>query len=165
MYCTLYRLFEANADFNIAGGSNITVWSAGQQRVVDTASYFLSGYLSQGSYTTAISSPSKSLNRGHVVVLPDSVNYTFADSLTPSSGCPLYPSGDTSGKATTFRSSFRPAVAARVNTYLDGLVLDSDDMGPMQDLCGFGAEVAGRIEQPFCDLFTGKKEGFSNIYI
>ncbi|THU96832.1 phosphoglycerate mutase-like protein [Dendrothele bispora CBS 962.96] len=41
------------------GGENITVWSAGQQRVVDTATYFTRGYLSAGNYLTT-----PSLNRG-----------------------------------------------------------------------------------------------------
>nr|VWO97995.1 G-protein comlpex beta subunit CpcB [Ganoderma boninense] len=134
------------------GGDNFTVWlgfgrSAGQQRVVDTATYFTLGYLSQGNYLSA-----PSANRGQVVTMPDSVNFTFADSLTPSAACPLYSQGDTSAKATTFRGTYQADVAKRLNTFLDGLTLDATDIGVMQDLCGFQAEVDGDMR--FCDIFN-----------
>ncbi|KAI0635070.1 phosphoglycerate mutase-like protein [Trametes polyzona] len=129
------------------GGENFTVWAAGQQRVVDTAAYFLQGYLSQGNYLAA---PSES--RGTIVSMPDSVNYTFADSLTPSNGCPRYKSGDSSFRASDFRATYQEKVASRINRYLDGLTLNSSDVGVMQDLCGFQAEVNG--DTRFCDLFT-----------
>ncbi|OSD07924.1 phosphoglycerate mutase-like protein [Trametes coccinea BRFM310] len=129
-----------------AGGDNFTVWAAGQQRVVDTATYFLQGYLSQGNY---FNEPEK--NRGTIVAMPDSVNYTFADSLTPSTGCPAYGSGDTSSKANDYRAAYQPAVARRLNQYLDGLNLDGSDIAVMQDLCGFQSEIDGDIR--FCDIF------------
>ncbi|KAI0366019.1 phosphoglycerate mutase-like protein [Pilatotrama ljubarskyi] len=128
------------------GGSNFTVWAAGQQRVVDTATYFLQGYLSQGSYHTT-----RTENRGIIVAMPDSVNYTFADSLTPSNGCPTYGTGDTSAKASTFRSKYRGKIAARLNHYLENLALNDSDIGVMQDLCGFQAEVNG--DTRFCEIF------------
>ncbi|KAI0717448.1 phosphoglycerate mutase-like protein [Cerioporus squamosus] len=129
------------------GGDNFTVWSAGQQRVVDTATYFTMGYLSQGNYLSAADE-----NRGHVIAMPDSVNYTFADSLTPSAGCPAYSAGDTSSEATTFRGTYQSAIANRLNQHLDGLTLNGSDIGVMQDLCGFQAEVDG--DTRFCDIFT-----------
>ncbi|OBZ78367.1 Acid phosphatase PHO1 [Grifola frondosa] len=122
------------------GGENMT------QRVVDTATYFAHGYLSQGNY---VSAPGE--NRGTVVTMPDSVNFTFADSLTPSNGCPAYGGGDTSAKANTFRASYQGKIAARLNQFLDGLVLDDSDVGIMQDLCGFQAEISG--DTRFCDVF------------
>ncbi|PIL27452.1 hypothetical protein GSI_10601 [Ganoderma sinense ZZ0214-1] len=128
------------------GGDNFTVWSAGQQRVVDTATYFTLGYLSQGNYLSA-----PGTNRGQVVTTPDSVNFTFADSLTPSTACPLYSQGDTSAKATTFRGTYQGNIANRLNKFLDGLALDATDIGVMQDLCGFQAEVDG--DTRFCDIF------------
>ncbi|KAF9443372.1 phosphoglycerate mutase-like protein [Macrolepiota fuliginosa MF-IS2] len=132
------------------GGDNITVWTAGQQRVVDTATYFARGYLSAGNY---LDDPSS--NRGTLVVLVDSAtNTTFADSLTPSSSCPAYGvfGGNGSTTSDAFRATFRPAIADRLNKFLDGLVLDANDIGVMQDLCGFGFEVSG--EHRFCDAFT-----------
>ncbi|KAI0360773.1 phosphoglycerate mutase-like protein [Trametes cingulata] len=128
------------------GGNNFTVWAAGQQRVVDTAAYFVQGYLSQGNYITT---PAR--NRGIIVAMPDSVNYTFADSLTPSTGCPSYSSGDTSIKASNFRSTYQGKIAARLSHYLDGLTLSASDVGIMQDLCGFQAEVDG--DTRFCRIF------------
>ncbi|EIN09821.1 phosphoglycerate mutase-like protein [Punctularia strigosozonata HHB-11173 SS5] len=128
------------------GGSNITVWSAGQQRVIDTANYFVQGYLSQGNYLSNTSE-----NRGTIISLPDSVNYTFANSLTPSSACPSYSSGDRSAVATTFRANYQPSIAKRLNKFLDGLTLNSTSIGPMQDLCGFQTEVNG--DSRFCDVF------------
>ncbi|KAJ7685485.1 phosphoglycerate mutase-like protein [Mycena polygramma] len=129
------------------GGENITVWSAAQQRVLDTATFFTRGYLSQGNYLTAPSS-----NRGTIISLPDSVNFTFANSLTPSTGCPLYSTGDTgAASATAFRATFQNAIAARLNKFLDGLTLNANDIGVMQDLCGFQAEVDG--DTRFCDVF------------
>ncbi|KAJ7827498.1 phosphoglycerate mutase-like protein [Mycena olivaceomarginata] len=131
------------------GGENITVWSAAQQRVLDTATFFTCGYLSQGNYLTAPSS-----NRGTIISLADSVNFTFADSLTPSTGCPLYSTGDTgSASATVFRATYQAKIAARLNKFLDGLTLTASDIGVMQDLCGFQAEVDG--DTRFCDVFEG----------
>ncbi|KAI0330668.1 phosphoglycerate mutase-like protein [Cubamyces sp. BRFM 1775] len=129
------------------GGDNLTVWAAGQQRVVDTATYFLQGYLSQGNYLS-----NSTENRGIIVAMPDSVNYTFADSLTPSSGCPAYSTGDSSVKASIFRATYQGKIANRLNHFLDGLELTDSDVGIMQDLCGFQAEING--DTRFCDIFT-----------
>ncbi|KAI0050834.1 phosphoglycerate mutase-like protein [Auriscalpium vulgare] len=130
-----------------SGGGNLTVWSASQQRVLDTASYFLRGYLSQGSY---LGLPTE--NRGTVVSLPDSVNFTFANSLTPTTSCPAFATGDTSSaRANAFRASFQGAIAKRINKFLDGLQINSSDVGVMQDLCGFQAEING--DTRFCDVF------------
>lgn len=122
--------------------------AAGQQRVVDTATYFLRGYLSQGNYLTT-----PSLNRGSVFTLPDSVNFTFADSLTPSTSCPNYAGGDTgAASATAFRATFQNGVAARLSAaFLRGLVLNATDIGPMMDLCGFSDEING--DDRFCNVF------------
>ncbi|KAG7095621.1 hypothetical protein E1B28_006345 [Marasmius oreades] len=131
------------------GGSNFTVWTAGQQRCIDTAVYFLRGYLSQGNY---VSDPS--LNRGTVITLVDSsVNTTFADSLTPSASCPAYSEFTPAGSANSdkFRASVRDKVAKRLNGFLEGLMLNASDIGVMQDLCGFGFEVSG--DKRFCDIF------------
>lgn len=86
--------------------------------------------------------------------MPDSVNYTFADSLTPTNGCPLYSKGDQSGKANVFRASYQGRIATRLNQFLDGLVLEPTDIGVMQDLCGFQTEVNG--DSTFCHIFTRK---------
>ncbi|KAJ7256546.1 phosphoglycerate mutase-like protein [Mycena haematopus] len=130
-----------------SGGENITVWSASQQRVLDTATFFTRGYLSQGNYLTAPSS-----NRGTIISLADSVNFTFADSLTPSTGCPAYETGDTgAASATAFRATYQNQITARLNKFLDGLALNATDIGVMQDLCGFQAEVDG--DTRFCDIF------------
>ncbi|KAJ7438463.1 phosphoglycerate mutase-like protein [Mycena latifolia] len=129
------------------GGDNITIWSAAQQRVLDTATFFARGYLSQGNYLTTPSS-----NRAAIISLPDSVNYTFANSLTPSTGCPTYSTGDTgSASSNAFRATYQNAIAKRLNTFLDGLILNATDIGVMQDLCGFQAEVDG--DTRFCDVF------------
>ncbi|KAF8211856.1 phosphoglycerate mutase-like protein [Mycena galopus ATCC 62051] len=130
-----------------SGGENITVWAASQQRVLDTATFFTRGYLSQGNYLTALSS-----NRGSIIALADSVNFTFANSLTPSTGCPLYENGDTGAtSANAFRATYQNQIAARLNKFLDGLTLNATDIGVMQDLCGFQAEIDG--DTRFCDIF------------
>lgn len=126
--------------------------SADQQRVLDTATYFTLGYLSQGNYLSA-----SNVNRGQIITTPDSVNFTFADSLTPSAACPAYKSGDTSSKAGMFRGTYQTKIAARLNKFLDGLALNATDVGVMQDLCGFQAEISG--DTRFCDIFTGVFNG------
>jgi acid phosphatase len=123
--------------------------AASQQRVVDTSFYFLNGYLSQGNFLANTTS-----NRGMIITLPDSVNFTFANSLTPGNGCPLFETGDRSALANTFRASYQSAVAERLNTMLDGLVLNSTDIGPMMDLCGFQTVINGNDE--FCHVFNRK---------
>ncbi|KZV70020.1 phosphoglycerate mutase-like protein, partial [Peniophora sp. CONT] len=129
------------------GGSNVTVWSAGQQRVVDTATYFVRGYLSQGNYIGLTDA-----NQGTIVTLPDSVNYTFANSLTPSAACPNYAVGTNSTIVNSFRASYRGGQARRLNKYLHGLVLDENDVGVMGDLCGFLAALNG--DRRFCNIFA-----------
>ncbi|KIJ52658.1 hypothetical protein M422DRAFT_776265 [Sphaerobolus stellatus SS14] len=124
------------------GGEKFTAWAASQQRVVDTANFFLSGYLSSGHYNVA--------SLEHLVILPDSVNFTFANSLTPSAGCPNYVNNDTVGS--NYRAAFQPAVTTRLNKLLDGLTLVDTDIGVMMDLCAYQTEIAG--SSPFCDVFT-----------
>ncbi len=118
---------------------------------MDTATYFVRGYLSQGNY---LSSPGS--NRGTVIALVDSaVNTTFADSLTPSSSCPAYGNGDTgASSANAFRASYQQGIANRLNQFLDGLELNATDIGVMQDLCGFSFEING--DKRFCDIFEGQ---------
>ncbi|KAG6856608.1 hypothetical protein H0H87_002563 [Tephrocybe sp. NHM501043] len=129
------------------GGENMTVWAASQQRCVDTASFFLRGYLSQGNYLAA-----PALNRGRIIALPDSVNDTFANSLTPSAACPNYNAGSTGATASSnYRALYQTKIADRLNGFLDGLTLGASDIGVMQDLCGFLAEVDG--DTRFCDVF------------
>jgi acid phosphatase len=157
------------------GGGNLTVWyvhpwsscgsdaaseqtrtmaylalyrAAGQQRVVDTATYFLRGYLSQGNYAGLDDE-----NQGTVIILPDSVNYTFANSLTTSAACPAYNSGVNSTVVANFRASYQGAIASRLSGFLDGLVLDDTDIGVMGDLCGFQAALNGDVR--FCSIFRG----------
>ncbi|KAG6811494.1 hypothetical protein H0H92_007142 [Tricholoma furcatifolium] len=120
------------------GGENLTVWAASQQRVVDTATYFVRGYLSQGNYLTT-----PALNRGSVITLPDSVNLTFANSLTPSAACPNYNGTPGTTTSSNFRALYQSKIAERLNRYLDGLTLVASDIGIMQDLCGFQAEING----------------------
>lgn len=89
--------------------------------------------------------------------MPDSVNYTSADSLTTSAACPAYKTGDTSSKAGAFRATYQSKIAARLNRFLHGLTLTATDIGVMQDLCGFQAEVSG--DTRFCEVFEGGCRG------
>ncbi|KAI0034866.1 phosphoglycerate mutase-like protein [Vararia minispora EC-137] len=132
------------------GGKNFTVWAAGQQRVVDTATYFMRGYLSQGNYIGLSNE-----NQGTVVILPDSVNYTSANSLTPSAACPKYSSGVNSTVVDNFHASYRSGIAKRLNEFLHGLVLDANDVGVMGDLCGFQAALNG--DTRFCNIFKDEE--------
>lgn len=144
-----------------AGGENFTAWSAGEQRVIDTTTYFLRGYLSAGNY---LSDPS--LNRGNLIILPDSLtaaqaanstNGSFADSLTPSASCPPYNIFSANGSTTsnTFRATYQNQTAERINKFIlqGNLSFEASDIGVMQDLCGFGFEVGG--DKRFCEIFTG----------
>ena len=86
--------------------------------------------------------------------MPDSVNFTFADSLTSSNGCPNYNSGSNgTAQSNAFRATYQTRVAKRLNGFLDGLELNETDVGVMQDLCGFQDEVDG--DTRFCDIFEG----------
>jgi hypothetical protein len=129
-------------------------------RVLDTATYFMRGYLSAGNY---LSDPS--LNRGHLIVLANGLtaeqsanatNGSFADSLTPSTSCPPYALFSNNGSSTsnTFSGTFQNQTAARINALLRGnLSFNATDIGVMQDLCGFGFEISG--DRRFCEVFTG----------
>ncbi|TCD61551.1 hypothetical protein EIP91_008263 [Steccherinum ochraceum] len=131
------------------GGANFTVWSANQQRVVDTATYFMRGYLSQGNYLN-----DTNLNRGTVITLVDaSSDVPWADSLTPSNSCPNYqgPSGAGANNSNLFRTTFQNTTANRLNFFLDGLTLNATDVGVMQDLCGWSSEIDGDLD--FCRAF------------
>ncbi|KAF8878044.1 histidine phosphatase superfamily [Mucidula mucida] len=134
-----------------AGGHNFTAWSAAQQRCVDTATFFVRGYLSQGNYFN-----DTNVNRGTTITLPDSVNTTFADSLTPSASCPAYDDANNgSAISDAYRAFYRQRIADRLNLYLNGLVLDPTDIRVMQDLCGFSNEING--DKKWCALFTDEE--------
>ncbi len=128
--------------------------SAVQQRCVDTTTFFVRGYLSHGNYVN-----DTKVNRGTIITLPDSVNTTFADSLTPSASCPAYyDANNGSAISNAYRSLYQERIADRLNLYLDGLVLDPTDIGVMQDLCGFSNEING--DKRWCNLFTGELVAF-----
>lgn len=80
--------------------------------------------------------------------MADSIKYTYANSLTATNGCSNFAENDT--LASTYRSAYQPAIATRLNKYLDGLVLTATDIGPMMDLCGYQSEILGY--SPFCDI-------------
>ena len=126
--------------------------TADQQRVVDTATYFARGYMSQGGYLN-----NTNMNRIAVVSLVDSAtNSTWADSLTPSSCCPAYAnySGNGGTFSTMFRNTYLNKTADRLNVFLDGLVLNSSDISVAMDLCGFGWEV--NSGKQWCSVFLRK---------
>ncbi len=128
--------------------------SAAQQRCVDTATFFVRGYLSQGNYFN-----DTNVNRGTTITLPDSANTTFADSLTPSASCPAYDDANNgSAISDAYRAFYRQRIADRLNLYLNGLVLDPTDIRVMQDLCGFSNEING--DKKWCALFTGEIVAF-----
>jgi acid phosphatase len=126
--------------------------SAGQQRCVDTATFFARGYMSQGNYMNASSE-----NRATVIALSDSASGApWADSLTPSSSCLVYSNASSNGGtySDAYRALFRPDITKRLNKLISGdFNLTDSDIGVMQDLCGFGYEVSG--EHRFCDVFEG----------
>ncbi|KAF9075328.1 histidine phosphatase superfamily [Rhodocollybia butyracea] len=144
------------------GGENFTAWTTSETRVLDTATYFTRGYLSAGNY---LSDPS--LNRGHLIVLPDGLtaeqaanatNGSFADSLTPSTSCPPYAVFKSNGSSAsdTFSNTYQNQTAARINAFLQGnLSFVGTDIGIMQDLCGFGFEISG--DRRFCEVFTDEE--------
>ncbi|KAJ3559463.1 hypothetical protein NM688_g332 [Phlebia brevispora] len=138
---------ELRKRYNLTkGGENFTVWSAGQQRCIDTATHWLRGYLGQGDY---LASPNE--NRGTIVFMPDSVNTTGADSLTASAACPLYTGEGGTNASNAFRATYQNGIAKRINQFLDGLELNATDVGVMQDLCGYSFHING--DRRFCDIF------------
>ncbi|KAF8588893.1 phosphoglycerate mutase-like protein [Ramaria rubella] len=124
------------------GGENFTVWAASEQRVLDTAFFWISGYLSSGHYNVS------SLSR--IVSLPDSVNFTFANSLTASAACPNYVNNVT--LSSNFKAAFLPAITKRLNKFLEGLTLTDSDTSIMMDLCPYQTEISGNSQ--FCNIFT-----------
>ena len=86
--------------------------------------------------------------------MPDSVNTTGADSLTASAACPNYSPAAAGGGnfSSAFRAMYQPGIAARLNTMLDGLTLNTTDVGVMQDLCGWSVHING--DRRFCNIFT-----------
>jgi acid phosphatase len=87
--------------------------------------------------------------------MPDSVNFTFADSLTSSNGCPNYNSGSNgTAQSNAFRATYQAGIANRLNVLLNGLALNTTDIGVMQDLCGFQAEI--NDDTRFCNVFEGR---------
>lgn len=103
----------------------------------------------------SLGGPSLTEMIGKIIALPDSVKYTYSNSLTPSAACPNYAKGSNSTIVNNFRASYRSGQVERLNRYLNGLVLDQNDVGIMGDLCGFLGALNG--DTRFCDVFTGKK--------
>lgn len=96
-----------------------------------------------------------------ITIFPDSVNYTFTESLTPSAACPIYATyANGSAQSAYYKTLYQQQIADRLNTFIDGnLTIVPSDVGTMQDLCGYGYVING--DKRFCDLFTGAFTFFS----
>lgn len=117
-----------------------TVWSAGQERVINSAQSFAQGFV--GLNWTRLAT---------LYIQPDSVNYTFANSLTASAACPAY-SNNGGVYQTNYENEVLPQVVKRLQPFVPGYNLTQSDVQNFQYLCGYEAEMTGNLE--FCNVFT-----------
>lgn len=138
---------------SLARKANLFVRASGQQRVIDSAEYFLDGFY-------------KAKNGGNRTEYPETLltisedsgfNNTLSHSL-----CTAFEDGAVStigdSAQTTWANIFVPPIQTRINRDLAGANLTQAEVTYLMDICAF-VTVADPLGKPssFCSLFTKKE--------
>lgn len=122
-------------------------WASGSKRVVATARYFAAGFFGIEWEDIA-----------KLHVIPETSDLG-ADTLTPGDTCKNYADNiDDFGHdhgirmLTSFRSTYLPAIAARLEQQNPGVTFTESEIYVMQEICGF--ETLAKGSSPWCDVFT-----------
>ncbi|CZT06049.1 related to 3-phytase B precursor [Rhynchosporium graminicola] len=125
-------------------GESFTVWANLYPRAIQTAQSWLRGFM--GHLATAsgrvISVDAKNLPAG------------LFNSLSPSDLCPNFVDGNGGDYQTKYKTTFLPAITARLNALITGdLKFTDNEVFLFPYLCGFESQITGTLS-PFCSIFT-----------
>lgn len=125
-------------------GDEFMVWANNYTRVLQTAKFFVQGFL---GFTAA--------ERGGVVSVT-STGYTgnIGNSLAPSDQCPNFYDSSGGDYATEWADVYIPPIQERLQALIEGnFTFKANDISQMPYLCGFESQITGRLS-PWCDIFT-----------
>lgn len=125
----------------------VSFWASGSHRVEETAQYFGAGFFGLEWQKHA-----------KLVVVPETED-RGADTLTPGDTCLNYADNvDEQGHdygarmLSAFRSTYLPAISARLGQQNPALTFSDDEVYAMQEMCGF--ETIAKGSSPWCEVFT-----------
>ena len=125
-------------------------WASDSKRVIDTARYFAAGFFGIDWN-----------NKAALQVIPESPDRE-ADTLTPGRTCLKYRNNSVAyghdygnEMMNLFRSTYEPAIAARLAQENSGFRFTPADVFTMQLICGF--ETIAKGNSSWCDVFDAKE--------
>ncbi|ODQ56190.1 acid phosphatase [Saitoella complicata NRRL Y-17804] len=125
---------------NVTSSTKHKVFASDDNRVIDSAKYFIQGFFGLHYEDTA-----------NLVVIPEDPELG-ADSLTPAPACPKW-SGSAGAEASqAFEKTYEGPIADRLNDMSPGFNFTHQDVVIMQDLCGYDLNILGI--SPWCQIFT-----------
>ncbi|ODV97865.1 hypothetical protein PACTADRAFT_31291 [Pachysolen tannophilus NRRL Y-2460] len=119
----------------------LPVFSAGQERVVDTAKSFAKGFLAKSANDSLLS----------LQALPES-SAQGANTLTAATSCKPFDYSENDELLSKYSTKYLEKAANRLNRLSPGFNIDADDAFQMMSLCGFELNVRG--DPVWCKLFT-----------
>ncbi|PSR83363.1 histidine acid phosphatase [Coniella lustricola] len=125
-------------------GDDFIVWANNYTRVLQTAKFFVQGYL---GFTAA--------EFGSVVSVT-STGYTgsIGDSLSPSDQCPNFYDSSGGDYATEWADVYLPPIQERLQALIKGnFTFETNDISQMPYICGFQSQMFGTLS-PWCNVFT-----------
>ncbi|KAI0471113.1 histidine acid phosphatase [Xylariaceae sp. FL0804] len=128
-------------------GDEFMVWANNYTRVLQTASFFMRGFLGFAA----------SDNGSVVSVTSEGFPGALGDSLAPSDMCPNFDDSEGGDYKTTWDDTWIPPVQKRLQALIRGkLTLTADDVSQMPYLCGFESAITGTLS-PWCNVFTDEE--------
>lgn len=125
-------------------GDDFLVWANNYTRVLQTAKFFIQGYL---GFTAA--------EFGSVISVT-STEYTgnIGNSLSPSDQCPNFYDSSGGDYATEWADVYLPPIQERLQALIKGnFTFETNDISQMPYICGFHSQMFGTLS-PWCNVFT-----------
>ncbi|KAK7741055.1 hypothetical protein SLS53_005120 [Cytospora paraplurivora] len=125
-------------------GDDFYVWANNYTRVLQTAQFFVQGYLGFTSSTYGS------------VVSVTSTGYTenIGNSLSPSDQCPDFYDSSGGDYATEWADVYIPPIKERLEALIQGnFTFEDNDISQIPYLCGFESQITGQLS-PWCGVFT-----------
>ncbi|KAJ4389251.1 hypothetical protein N0V93_006716 [Gnomoniopsis smithogilvyi] len=125
-------------------GDDFMVWANNYTRVLQTAKFFVQGFLgfTAAEYGSVVSVTSKGFTG------------SIGNSLSPSDTCPNFYDSSGGDYATEWADVYIPPIQERLEALIEGnFTFESTDISQMPYLCGFESQITGRLS-PWCNIFT-----------
>lgn len=128
--------------YDFSNPEKIVARTTSQDRITKSAEYFLSGFfgLDFEDYVNL-----------EIIIESDGFNNTLA----PYDNCPLYSDENKSAIYANYMEKYLDSATKRINSKLNGLTLNVNEVFQMQQLCAY--ETSNNGFSYFCNLFTAEE--------